>query len=137
MCIRDRRLTWNTHGGRRYRLTRLVFEPVKPLRPPGAALARRLPSENIRINIAIARAPSHHLVAMVQMSGLRDNPRIMPAGRQQVADIGVGLLNDLVSRAPGSDVIADGTNGEDRCADIGECDRPTIGLEVSRGQFVI
>src|SRR5450759_1432716 len=115
----------------------MVFEPVRPLRPPGAALALRLSLENIRINIAIARAPSHHLVAMVQMAGLRDDARIMPAGRQQVADVSVGLLNDLVSRAPGSDVIADGTNSEDRCADIGECDRLTIGLEVSRGQFVI
>src|SRR5450759_1211449 len=111
----------------------MVFEPVKPRRPPGAALARRLPSKNIRINIAIARAPGHHLVAMVQMAGLRDDARIMPAGRQQITDVGVGLLNDLVSRAPGSDMIADGTNREDWCADVGECNRVAIGLEVSRG----
>ena len=68
---------------------------------------------------------------MVQMAGLRDDARIMAAGRQQVADVGVGLLNDLVSRAPGSDVIADGTNREDRCADVGECNRLAIGLKVS------
>src|SRR5665647_829639 len=107
----------------------MVFEPVRPLRPPGADLGRSLPLENIRINIPIARAPCHHLVAMVQMARLRDDARIMAAGRQQVADVGVGLLNDLVSRAPGSDVIADGTNSEDRCADVGKCNRLAIGLK--------
>jgi hypothetical protein len=61
----------------------------------------------------------------------------MAAAGEQIGHVRFRLQVDLISRAPGRDVITLGADSEYRRADVGERDRPAVGQEATFGKIVM
>src|SRR4030095_76 len=100
------------HRRRRDRFARVRDEPVRPSRPPGAFMARRLGCPDIGIDVAAVGSLGRDAVKPVRMAGLRDDAGIVAAACQQEGDPGIGQQVELVDRPPRCHVVLLGADRE-------------------------
>ena len=115
----------------------MCFKPGNPYRPPRTILVRSLGQVGFRIDIAIGRFRGHDLEAATITAGLRHDPDIMAAGREQISHVGVSHKINLVRGRPRRDVVAQRANREDRGPNVRERDRLAGDDKSSLGKIVV
>jgi hypothetical protein len=116
----------------------MLFQPACPFRPPGPLFLRSLNQETIGIKVVIFRPMFPHAEASTSsVTEFGNDSDIVAASRKQICHLGFGLQVDFVCRAPWGDMIAFGTDREDRDADIGERDRLVAGHKSAFRKIVI
>src|SRR6516164_1790095 len=115
----------------------MLGKPILPFGPPGFLPNGRFLTPRLGIDVGVLRASRRDLVSAPGMTRLADDAGIVAATGQYEGDV-VGCDEmDLVDRAPRSDVIGNGADGETRNADTGEPDGTAIDLEMPLRQIVV
>src|SRR5271157_4101065 len=116
---------------------RVGLQPGLPGWPPGALVAghHRLPLVGIDVDLALLAG--RDLVAALGVTWLADDPRVVPARRQDECHVAVREQVDLENRAPRGDVVPLRRHCEDRRADVGQGDRPAADDVMTFGQIVV